>query len=80
LDATFFDGNELPGRDLSKIPHPLVQDSLQRFGRLPTAEKNKIHFLHFNHTNPLLDESSRAAREVQAAGFHLAKQLQVFGL
>ena len=24
LDATFFDGNELPGRDMADIPHPFV--------------------------------------------------------
>ena len=30
LDACFFSGDELPGRDMSKIPHPLVTDTLQR--------------------------------------------------
>jgi pyrroloquinoline quinone biosynthesis protein B len=30
LDACFYSGDELPGRDMSKIPHPLVTDTLQR--------------------------------------------------
>jgi hypothetical protein len=30
LDACFYSGDELPGRDMSKIPHPLVTDTLAR--------------------------------------------------
>jgi pyrroloquinoline quinone biosynthesis protein B len=29
IDATFYDGKELPGRDLSKIPHPFVSDTIE---------------------------------------------------
>jgi pyrroloquinoline quinone biosynthesis protein B len=36
LDATFFSGAELPGRDMSKIPHPLVTDTVARM-RVTTA-------------------------------------------
>ena len=73
LDATFFDGNELPNRDMSKIPHPFVTESLARFDFLEANEKAKIYFIHFNHTNPLLKENSQASKEVRAKGYHIAR-------
>ena len=76
LDATFFRNGEIPGRDMSEIPHPFVEESLLRFQNLEPAERNKIHFIHLNHTNPALDESSSAAQLIRRAGMHLAKQGQ----
>jgi pyrroloquinoline quinone biosynthesis protein B len=49
LDATFFDVNELPGRDLSTIPHPLVTDTVER---LAHCEKTVV-LIHLNHSNAL---------------------------
>ena len=72
LDGTFFDDGELPGRDMSGIPHPFIAESMRRFGGLAESERNKVRFLHFNHTNPVLDGQSREAREVRAAGYRLA--------
>lgn len=73
LDGTFMDGAELPGRNIAEIPHPFVSESLQRFATLPLAERNKIYFIHFNHTNPLLIEGSEAEKRVIEAGFHVAR-------
>ncbi len=73
LDATFFDGSELPNRDMAAIPHPFVKESLARFEPLEIKEKNKIYFIHFNHTNPLLKESSQESKEVGAKGYHIAR-------
>ncbi len=42
LDGTFFDGTELPDRDLSEIPHPLISDSLARFGRLARSIETRF--------------------------------------
>lgn len=80
LDATFFDASEVGYRDISEIPHPFVSESMARFARLPEADKRKIHFIHMNHTNPLLNPESEASRAVEAAGFHIARQGQVFRL
>ncbi|MCP4092275.1 MAG: pyrroloquinoline quinone biosynthesis protein PqqB [Planctomycetes bacterium] len=74
LDATFFASDELPGRDMSEIPHPYVEESFALFADLPAVEKAKIHFIHFNHTNPLLIDGSAAQQEVEHRGFHVAKQ------
>lgn len=72
LDATFFDGAELNNRDLSQIPHPFVVESLERFAGLSETERAKIHFIHFNHTNPLLNPDSEATQRVLDAGFRIA--------
>ncbi|MDP7063056.1 MAG: MBL fold metallo-hydrolase [Planctomycetota bacterium] len=74
LDATFFAADELPGRDMSEIPHPYVEESFALFADLHPEQKAKVHFIHFNHTNPLLIDGSEAQREVEARGFRIAKQ------
>jgi len=74
LDGTFYDDKELPNRDMSAIPHPHIKESIKRFSLLPAQEKDKIHFIHLNHTNPALDQASNAAQAVIAAGFRFAAQ------
>lgn len=73
LDATFFDGNELPNRDMAAIPHPFVTESLARFDALDATEKDKVYFIHFNHTNPLLKQESTACKMVRTKGYHIAR-------
>ncbi len=80
LDATFFNETELPGRDMSQIPHPFVVESMQLFANLSIEEKQKIYFIHYNHTNPLHQPGSNASRVFNSAGFQLAKQGQIFNL
>ena len=80
LDASFFDGNEINNRDISEIPHPFVIESMALFKLLPASEKNKVHFIHFNHTNPLLNTSSDEAKLVLKNGFNISKFNDVFGL
>ncbi|MEO1136084.1 MAG: MBL fold metallo-hydrolase [Pseudomonadota bacterium] len=74
LDATFYSDSELPGRDMSAIPHPLVTHSMDRFAPLPDGEKAKIHFIHMNHTNPLLRPDAPERETVSEAGFHVAQE------
>ena len=80
LDATFFGGMEINNRDISEIPHPFVIESMELFARLPAAEKAKIHFIHFNHTNPLLKAESAARKTVLEKGFQIADFHQTFGI
>ena len=76
LDATFYKNGELK-RDMSEIPHPFVEESMELFSALTETDKQKIHFIHFNHTNPLLIEGSTAQKEVLKKGFNLAKEGQI---
>ena len=73
VDGTFFCEREIE-RDISSIPHPLVKDSLKLFSNLNAMDRNKIIFTHFNHTNPLIDESSKEHEEVLLKGFRIAKE------
>jgi len=72
LDGTFYENDELPGRDMSEIPHPFVEESMALFAELSANEKAKIRFIHFNHTNDLLREGSAAQQEVMEKGFQYA--------
>ena len=56
LDATFFSGNELNNRDMSQVPHPFVLESMQQFKSLSPKDRSKVYFIHFNHSNPVLDK------------------------
>lgn len=80
LDATFFSGDELGGRDMSQIPHPSVQESMELFKGLNETDKQKVYFIHLNHTNPLLDENSAQTKEVLRKGFNIARPLQKFAM
>lgn len=80
LDGTFFQNGEIFGRDMSQIPHPFVVESLETFKDLPSSEKSKIHFIHFNHTNPVLLENSEARKSVVEKGFGICEEGEVFEL
>ena len=80
LDATFYNGEEINNRDISEIPHPFVIESLELFQDLSNKEKSKIHFIHFNHTNPLLNDESDAFKETRALGFRIAQFLSTLEL
>jgi pyrroloquinoline quinone biosynthesis protein B len=76
IDATFFDADELPGRDMSQIPHPFVVESMELLDTLSPSEKKKVIFIHLNHTNFLLDPSSKAYKQVIKNGYKIAAQGQ----
>lgn len=77
LDGTFYKDGELPGRNINEIPHPFVQESMELFDNLNAAEKKKVWFIHFNHTNPLVRKESNECKEVKDRGFNVASQGQV---
>jgi len=79
LDGTFYNALELPGRNMSEIPHPFIIESMERWKELPENEKNKIHFIHLNHTNPLLQKNHPYRKSVLSAGFNVAKMGAIFG-
>lgn len=76
LDGTFYKNGEIK-RAMSEIPHPFVEESMKLFATLSSTDKQKIHFIHFNHTNPLLQEGSSSQREVLEKGFNIAKEGQI---
>lgn len=73
LDVSFFRDGELD-RDMSKIPHPFTTETTTLFENESEETKNKIHFIHFNHTNPTLKDNHRLKDSIQNLGFNFAKK------
>lgn len=80
LDGAFYSPDELPGRDLEAIGHPMITDSMDRFQRLVDAGRVEIYFTHLNHSNPVLDPDGAERREVERRGFHVLPELARFPL
>ena len=73
LDATFWNGEELPGRDITKVPHPTVEDTLSRLQESEN-EGPEIILIHLNHTNPLNNSNSAQSQAIEAAGLTVGKR------
>ncbi|PCJ00161.1 MAG: pyrroloquinoline quinone biosynthesis protein PqqB [Flavobacteriales bacterium] len=80
LDATFYDGEEINNRNISDIPHPFIIESMEKFKGLSAEEKKKIYFIHFNHTNPVINIESKQAKQVIKNGFNIAQINTIFKL
>ena len=78
IDGSFLESNEIKHRDISEIPHPFINETMDLFSDMPTKEKNKIHFIHLNHTNAGLNKHSRQALKIRKRGFHVAEYLKKF--
>jgi len=80
LDATFYSPDELPDRDVSKIKHPLMTDTMDLLGPLLKAGNLQIYFTHMNHTNPALDSGGAARKAIEARGFKVLAERQELDL
>ena len=74
IDATFYDSKEVNYRDISEIPHPFVTESMDLFDSINIKEKNKIYFIHLNHTNPLINKQSDQYKLVRSKGYNVAEE------
>lgn len=79
LDATFYRDGEI-ARPMAEVPHPFVAETIKLLETLSIAERGKVYFIHFNHTNPLLQPDSPERREVLRQGFHVAEESLVLDL
>lgn len=70
IDATFSSSDELSDRNVLSIRHPLVSDTITRFGHL--AQDTQLVLTHINHSNPLGDPSADITKHATAAGFSIA--------
>lgn len=77
LDGTFFADGEIP-RPISEVPHPFVTETMKNLSVLDRSERNKVYFIHFNHSNPLLQGDKDAILRVTKNGFRVAQRGQVF--
>ena len=72
LDGTFYADGEIP-RDMAEVPHPFIQESMERLQPLSQALRSRVRFVHLNHTNPALDPTSKATETIDTAGFGVAR-------
>ena len=79
IDGTFWSSSELPGRDMTEIPHPTVSESLELLGERSNGDPD-ISFFHLNHTNPLHDENSEEFAIVSKMGWRISKPGDVYVL
>lgn len=73
IDATFFSQEEVNYRPLSEIPHPLAIETIAYLKNESVSLKNKVYFIHMNHTNPMLDENSEVSNFIIKEGFNIAR-------
>lgn len=74
VDGTFFSADEIPGRSIADIPHPLVRETMERVTPVANA-RGRIFFVHLNHTNRLLWDAG-AAEDLGRKGFGVAREGQ----
>jgi pyrroloquinoline quinone biosynthesis protein B len=65
LDGTFSSPQEIGGRDVSAIPHPMIPATRE----LLQGVRARIYFIHLNHTNPEWRGGKDIAREGTAFDF-----------
>ena len=80
LDGTFYNKKEIKHRDITKIPHPAIEDTMRILKDIDCKEKSKIYFTHLNHTNKVLDTKSKEYNTVITSGYNILKDKKVFNL
>ena len=80
LDGTFYSKKEIKHRDIKKIPHPAIEDTMQILKHIDRKEKSKIYFTHLNHTNRVLDDKSEEYNTVITSGYNILEDKKVFNL
>lgn len=73
IDGTFYSDAELPGKNMSDIPHPFIVETMALFSEKAPQTKNKIIFIHLNHSNPALSNQD-TINLIKEKGFEVAVQ------
>ncbi len=79
IDGTFFADGEI-ARPMSEVPHPFVAETVELLKELPASEKSKVRFIHFNHSNPLVQGDKSKIKELRKKGFAAAYEGERFPL
>jgi pyrroloquinoline quinone biosynthesis protein B len=80
IDGTFFKDGELPGLKMKEVPHPFIEETMSLLSALPEKERQKVYFIHMNHTNPALVRDSAAIKEIEGKHFHVSREMEKFEL
>ena len=80
LDGTFFSQNEIPHRNMAEIPHPFITESMETLSELNSENRNKVHFTHYNYSNPAIKDNSPAYLTIKSKRFNLDRGGDRFNL
>ncbi len=72
IDATFFKDGEIP-RPMEEVPHPFIEETVHLFKDTSEDVRNKVIFIHFNHSNPALLTDNPDRKKLEARGFRFAE-------
>ena len=78
LDGSFYQNGEIPGKDMSEIPHPFIIETIDLMKSI--SDLSDIFFIHMNHTNPALIQDSNAQKNILDSGFKIAEFGQMISL
>ena len=73
VDGTFFAADELPGRDVGSIGHPLIGATMDLFSEHVRSGRLRVLFTHINHSNHALEPYGPERRAIENRGFALAE-------
>ncbi len=76
VDGTFYNEKELGKNRMKDIPHPFMEESMALFSGWEKEKRNRLYFIHFNHTNPSLHNNS-IRETILRNGFHVAEQNEI---
>jgi len=79
IDGTFWNLKELPGRNLSEIPHPTIEESIQRLG-MKNKNDFEISFIHLNHSNPANEINSKERKMIESFGWGICQRNDIASL
>ena len=69
LDGTFFTKSEIMRQQ--DVPHPPISETIDRFGQ---QTEKKFYFIHLNHSNPLVDKTSKEYSLITEMNYQVANE------
>jgi pyrroloquinoline quinone biosynthesis protein B len=80
LDGSFWSMEEMPGRRVEDVPHPLMTQTMDALQRVVDRRDSRVVMTHLNNSNPALDDGGRQQAEIARRGFEVAREGMRFEL
>jgi pyrroloquinoline quinone biosynthesis protein B len=80
LDGSFWSMDELPGRTVAEVPHPLMTQTMDLLQGVADQGETRIVLTHLNNSNPALDDGGPQQRAIARRGFTIAREGMILPL
>ena len=64
---------------MQDIPHPLIVESINLLYDLNSTNRNKVYFIHFNHSNPAIMDGA-VTNDIRSKQFNVARDGMILKL